>query len=148
MTEKKDRYESCKTVLDGLNQMADSDDCALIWEDTQWSWREMLRRVKKLRFKLWRRKGFDILLAHSPAYQLGDSDDLAHTGFQVFNDLIDKYRPKALVHGHVHQSYTHDFKRYRQRGDTVAINAFGYYIWDVDFETGRQTAGGITGKKP
>lgn len=47
MTEKKNRYESCKTVLDGLNQMAESDDCALIWEDTQQSWRELLRRVKR-----------------------------------------------------------------------------------------------------
>ena len=95
---------------------------------------QMKKRVQKLWFKLWRSKGFDILLAHSPAYQLGDSDDLAHTGFQVFNDLIDKYHPKALVHGHVHQSYTHAFKRVRQRGDTMAINAFGYYIWDVDFD--------------
>ena len=65
-------------------------------------------------------------------YQLGDSDDLAHTGFQIFNDLIDKYHPKAIVHGHVHQSYTHDFKRILQRGETLAINAFGHYIWDVD----------------
>ena len=69
--------------------------------------REMHSRVKKLWFK--------------------------HTGFQVFNELIDKYHPKALVHGHVHQSYTHAFKRIRQRGDTLSINAFGYYIWDVDF---------------
>ena len=97
--------------------------------------REMRARVRRLWFKLWYRKGFDILLAHSPAYQLGDSDDLAHTGFQIFNELIDKYHPKALLHGHVHQSYTHDFKRIRQRGDTLAINAFGYYIWDVDFES-------------
>lgn len=96
--------------------------------------REMRKRVRRLWFQLWRRRGFDILLAHSPAYQLGDSTDLAHTGFQVFNDLIDKYHPKALLHGHVHQSYTHEFKRIRQRGDTLAINTFGYYIWDVDVE--------------
>lgn len=99
--------------------------------------REMKKRVRKLWFKLWRRKGFDILLTHSPAHQLGDSADLAHTGFQVFNHLIDKYHPKALVHGHVHQSYTHEFKRIRQRGDTLAINAYGYYIWDVDFDTAK-----------
>ena len=92
---------------------------------------EMQRRVRRLRFKLWRSKGFDILLTHAPAYQLGDDTDLAHTGFQVFLDLIDKYQPLYLVHGHVHQSYQHDFKRIRQRGETQAINAFGYYILDI-----------------
>lgn len=93
--------------------------------------REMRKRVKKLRFKLWRSKGFDILLTHSPAYQLGDDTDLAHTGFQVFLDLIDKYHPRAIVHGHVHQNYQHNFKRIRQRGATQSINAFGYYIIDI-----------------
>lgn len=93
--------------------------------------REMQRRVRRLRFKLWRSKGFDILLTHAPAYQLGDDTDLAHTGFQVFLELIDKYRPRYLIHGHVHQSYQHDFKRVRQRGDTQSINAFGYYILEI-----------------
>lgn len=93
--------------------------------------REMLKRVRKLRFKLWRSKGFDILLTHAPAYRLGDDTDLAHTGFQVFLDLIDKYHPRLLVHGHVHQCYQHNFKRIRQRGDTQSINAYGYYILEI-----------------
>ena len=97
----------------------------------QYTERQMKWRVKKLRFRLWRSKGIDILLTHSPAYQLGDDTDLAHTGFQVFLDLIDKYQPRFLVHGHVHQSYQHDFKRIRQRGETQAINAFGYYILEI-----------------
>ena len=98
----------------------------------QYTEREMLRRVKRLRFKLWRSKGIDILLTHAPAYQLGDDTDLAHTGFETFLQLIDKYHPRLLVHGHVHQSYRHDFKRVRQRGDTQVINACGYYIIDLD----------------
>ena len=98
----------------------------------QYTEREMLRRVKRLRFKLWRSKGIDILLTHAPAYQLGDDTDLAHTGFETFLHLIDKYHPRLLVHGHVHQSYRHDFKRVRQRGDTQVINACGYYIIDLD----------------
>ena len=93
--------------------------------------REMKKRVRRLRYKLWKSKGFDILLAHAPAYQLGDDTDLAHTGFQVFLELIDKYQPRYLIHGHVHQSYQHDFKRVRQRGETQAINAFGYYILEI-----------------
>lgn len=96
----------------------------------QYTQSQMSARVRKLRFKLWRSGGIDILLTHSPAYQLGDDTDLAHIGFTAFLDVIDKYHPRLLVHGHVHQSYRHDFKRIRQRGDTQVINACGYYILD------------------
>lgn len=97
----------------------------------QYTEREMLRRVKRLRFKLWRSGGIDILLTHAPAYRLGDDTDLAHTGFETFLYMIEKYRPKLLVHGHVHQSYRHDFMRVRQCGQTQVINACGYYIVDL-----------------
>lgn len=96
----------------------------------QYTQSQMNARVRRLRFKLWRSGEIDILLTHSPAYQLGDDTDLAHIGFTAFLDVIDKYHPRLLVHGHVHQSYRHDFKRIRQRGDTQVINACGYYIWD------------------
>ena len=93
--------------------------------------REMKKRVRKLRFKLWRSRGIDILLTHAPAYHLGDDEDLAHTGFETFIDLIDRYHPRYLVHGHVHQSYRYDFKRIHERGSTQAINAYGYYILNI-----------------
>ncbi len=38
----------------------------------QYSQRQMDWRIKKLFFKLRKHKGFDILLTHAPAYQLGD----------------------------------------------------------------------------
>ena len=38
----------------------------------QYTEREMLKRVRKLRFKLWRSRGIDILLTHAPAFDLGD----------------------------------------------------------------------------
>lgn len=50
----------------------------------QYTERQMKKRVKKLRFKLWRSRGIDILLTHAPAYQLGDDEDLAHMGFEAF----------------------------------------------------------------
>lgn len=96
----------------------------------QYTEREMCKRVLKLMPKLWWRKGFDILLTHSPAYQLGDDTDLAHRGFQVFLRLIDKYSPKLMVHGHVHQSYQHNFVRERTRGNTQVVNACGYCYFD------------------
>ena len=97
----------------------------------QYTEREMRKRVRKLRFKLWRSKGIDILLTHAPAFDLGDDKDLAHQGFETFLHVIDKYHPRVLVHGHVHQSYRHDFKRIRQRGDTLVINACGAYLLEL-----------------
>ena len=100
--------------------------------DHQYTESEMRARVRKLWLKLWWRKGFDILLTHSPAYQMGDGSDLAHRGFKVFLKLIDKYSPKLMAHGHVHQSYQHNFVRVRERGGTKVINACGYCYFDIE----------------
>lgn len=97
----------------------------------QYTEKEMKRRADKLRFKLWRSKGIDLLITHAPAYQLGDDTDPAHRGFETFLHLIDKYHPRVLAHGHVHQNYRYDFKRIRQRGDTQVINCCGYYVIDL-----------------
>ncbi len=86
--------------------------------------REMRSRVRKLWFKLWRSNGFDILVTHSPAYKLGDGDDLPLTGFAIFNELLDKYSPKYFIHGHVHLNYGSKFKRISEYNDTTIINAY------------------------
>ena len=100
----------------------------------QYTEKEMVKRVKKLRFKLFRKKGFDILLTHSPAYQLNDGRDLPHQGFQIFNTLMDKYKPRFFIHGHVHMAYGRQHKRYDQYGDTHVINAFERCVFDFDDE--------------
>lgn len=58
--------------------------------------KEMKKRVNKMRFKLRKKDGFDILVTHAPAYQLNDGDDIPHKGFQVFRDLMDFYKPLCL----------------------------------------------------
>lgn len=85
---------------------------------------QMNRRVRKLWWKLWRHKGFDILVTHAPAYQLNDGMDLPHQGFTVFRTLMDKYQPKYFLHGHVHLNYSRKQKRYDQYGNTQVVNAF------------------------
>ena len=78
----------------------------------QYTERDMKKRVRKLGFQLLRHGGFDILVTHAPAYQLNDGRDLPHQGFQVFLTLMEKYRPKFFLHGHVHMSYAYKQKRY------------------------------------
>lgn len=101
----------------------------------QYTEREMRRRVKKLRFKLFFSKGFDILVTHAPAYQLNDGRDLPHQGFRTFVELIDKYHPRFFLHGHVHMSYGRRHKRYDQYQGTHIINAYDRYIFDFEDPT-------------
>lgn len=100
----------------------------------QYTEKEMAKRVKKLRFKLLRRGGFDILVAHSPAYQLNDGRDLPHQGFKVFRTLMEKYHPKYFLHGHVHMSYGRQHKRYDKYLDTHIINAYERCVFEFEDE--------------
>lgn len=94
----------------------------------QYTEKQMSRRLFKntLRF----RKGFDILLTHSPAFGIGDGKDLPHTGFKCFLKLLDRFHPKLFVHGHQHLNYGQGQRIYRYK-DTTIINAYGYTFIDL-----------------
>lgn len=89
---------------------------------------QMRRRIYKLLPKLLWHKGFDILVTHAPAYELGDLPDLPHRGFAAFRALMDKYRPKYFFHGHVHANYGRGFKRTDTYGETTIVNAYEFYV--------------------
>ena len=44
---------------------------------------------------MWK-KGFDILVTHSPAYRINDSDDIPHTGFKCFRMLMESISRSTL----------------------------------------------------
>ena len=58
----------------------------------QYTERQMTHRAKRLKWKIWRKKGFDILVTHSPARGLNDGEDMCHKGFEIFNKLIKEYK--------------------------------------------------------
>ncbi len=97
----------------------------------QYTEQQMQRRIWKQSLALWRAKGVDIVLTHAPVRGYGDQEDLAHCGFDCFQDLLDRWHPRYLVHGHVHLNYGHDIQRALQYGDTTLINACGYYLLDI-----------------
>lgn len=96
--------------------------------ENQYTERQMRRRIRKLLPKLWRHKGFDILVAHAPAYEINDLPDLPHRGFAAFRALMDKYKPKYFFHGHVHANYSRGFKRTDTYRDTTIVNAYEFYV--------------------
>lgn len=68
----------------------------------QFTERQMAKRIARLRWALHRAGGVDVVLTHAPPLGLGDGEDLPHRGFACLKDLVDRYRPLYLVHGHVH----------------------------------------------
>lgn len=98
----------------------------------QYTEREMRSRILKLWPKLLLHRGFDILLTHSPAKGINDGEDLPHRGFSCFLNLLDKYKPKFFIHGHVHMSYGRQYKRIDQYEGTHIINGFEQYLFDYE----------------
>lgn len=98
----------------------------------QYTQSQMRWRVRKLWWSLKYRKGFDILLTHSPAYHFNDGEDLPHRGFEVFRTLLDKYKPAFFVHGHVHLNYGRQYSRLSSYNETQVINAYEKYIFEIN----------------
>ena len=96
----------------------------------QFSEKQMKKRIRKLRWKIRRAGGVDMVVTHAPVAGYGDGTDYAHRGYECFLELIDTYKPKYLVHGHVHLNYNRN-PRIFHRGETTIINAYGKYILEI-----------------
>ncbi len=63
----------------------------------------MLRLVPGL---FWQRvfhgRFLDVLITHSPPYGINDLPDPCHTGFKIFLWFMRTFKPRYLMHGHVH----------------------------------------------
>ena len=97
----------------------------------QYTDKQMRLRIAKLRWRLWRMKGVDIVVTHAAPEGLGDDEDRAHWGFPCLRELIEKYKPAYLVHGHVHMSYGHHVPREIDHNGTRVINAFERYTIEI-----------------
>ena len=45
--------------------------------------------------------GVDVMITHAPPRGIHDLEDRAHRGFKSYRTLINLYRPRFLLHGHV-----------------------------------------------
>lgn len=93
--------------------------------------RQMRHRIRKLWWKLYRKKGFDILLAHSPGEGMVECEDYAHQGFSAFNELLQKYTPKLFIHGHTHLTYGKNIERESTFGETRVVNGYERYVFEI-----------------
>ena len=111
--------------------------------ESQYTERQMQRRIARLvpRLMLNKRKygrALDILITHAPPRGMGDGEDLCHRGFECFLSFMEKYRPKYLLHGHVHLDDI-NAPRVSEFMDTKVINIYKNYILEDESLGARKT---------
>ena len=84
-------------------------------------------------------RALDVLVTHSPPFGIHDGSDVAHTGFKILNTFIEQFKPKYLIHGHIHRS-RFGKPQVTQVGETAVINIapkccfeYGDY-WEIEKE--------------
>jgi uncharacterized protein len=80
--------------------------------------------------KIFHGRFLDVLLAHSPPYGINDLPDPCHTGFRVFLWFMRTFKPRYLIHGHVHL-YDRNAAREAHYGGTTIINAYDHIMIDL-----------------
>jgi uncharacterized protein len=89
---------------------------------------EIVKLIPALLFnRIFHGRYLDILLTHAPPKGVHDKPDKCHSGFKAFLWFMKIFKPKYLVHGHIHLYDLQDVRRTRCM-KTEVINAFGHYI--------------------
>mgnify|MGYP003297546903 CR=1 FL=1 len=60
-------------------------------------------------------------------------------GFEVFKTLMEQYRPKYFLHGHMHKQYGRNHRVTDTYQDTHIINAYERYVFDYETEDEEKT---------
>lgn len=80
----------------------------------------------RLRYGRW----VDIVVTHAPPYGIHDRPDACHRGFRSFLWLMRRFKPRYLLHGHVHLIDLNT-KRETMYHETQVINVFKSYILEI-----------------
>ncbi len=75
----------------------------------------------------------DILLTHAPPHNLGDQEDLCHTGFKAFRWFMRHFKPALLLHGHIHLTDMNT-ERSRFYRETEVVNVYSSHLVEKEFE--------------
>lgn len=83
---------------------------------------------------LWNRlvhkRYLDVLLTHASPRGIHDKTDLCHLGFKSMLWFMRVFRPRYLLHGHIHLYDLNANRRTRYR-DTEVINVYDHFVLDL-----------------
>ena len=82
--------------------------------------------VNRARYGRW----LDVLVAHSPPRGIHDQEDRAHQGFKSFLPFMRWFKPRFLLHGHIHL-YRRDVVTQTRYFNTEVINIIPFKILDL-----------------
>jgi Icc-related predicted phosphoesterase len=80
----------------------------------------------RLRYGRW----LDVLVAHSPPFGIHDKPDRAHTGFKSFLPFLRYFKPRYLLHGHIHL-YRNNEVTATKVYESEVINVYPYRILEL-----------------
>jgi Icc-related predicted phosphoesterase len=96
---------------------------------------EILRLVPALLVnRIFRGRFLDILLTHAAPEGIHDKSDPCHRGFRAFLWFMRVFKPKFLIHGHIHLYDLSDVRKSRYE-NTQVLNAYGHCIIDTEDNT-------------
>lgn len=75
----------------------------------------------------------DILLTHSPPLGINDKPDKCHRGFKILLKFIEWFKPRYLIHGHIHL-WDHNANRIAEYNNTKIINAYNHYVLEIEVD--------------
>ena len=79
--------------------------------------------------RIFRGRYLDILLTHAPPRGIHDKADKCHWGFKAYLWFMKVFKPKYLIHGHIHLYDLCDV-RCTKWENTMVINAYSHYVID------------------
>ncbi len=84
----------------------------------------LLNRVRYGRY-------LDVLVAHAPPWGIHDQPDRPHQGFQSFLAFMRWFKPRYLLHGHIHL-YRRDVVTRTHYAATEVINTYPYQLLELE----------------
>lgn len=100
------------------------------YTDTE-MWMNIWRLAPQLLFnKIKHGRWLDVLVAHSPPRGIHDQEDRAHQGFKSFLPFMRWFKPRYLLHGHIHL-YRRDVVTQTRYYETEVVNIYPYKIMEL-----------------
>ncbi len=96
-----------------------------------WTIARMAPRLLYQRIR--RGRWVDVLITHAPPRDVNDRPDQAHRGFGAYRTFVRLFKPRYLLHGHIHL-YDRNEPWQATLGETRVINVYPYRKLELDFE--------------
>lgn len=115
--------------LEGSIRYNDSAEAQYTDFEMQWNITRLARRLlyNRLRYGRW----VDVLVTHSPPLGIHDKPDRPHQGFRAFLPFMRYFKPRYLLHGHIH-IYRQNEVTKTQYYQTQVINVYPFRLLELE----------------